>query len=613
MSTEISSSPRLATALEWAAKGYRVFPTQVNSKQPPRGFRWREEATTDPATIGRWWAEEDYNVATALEGEQSVADTDGMEAEASWDTFGRPETFTIRTPRGGYHYHLVGRLPNTASKFGPGLDTRGEGGYVLLPGSVIDGKEYVVVWDAPPAPVPEPLAALAMGSKRADAGKPQVPKANGHYDEALALIKAREWLAKQEVPQAGARDTATYALMAKLRDFGLCAEDRAKLIEATGNEIHPLDLMRINDSLERGNAQNPAGIEAPIPGAALFPAPTDYTTQEEKSYNASWFTPEAEMDKTPTTKWIIPKVLPEGGTAVIVGETGSFKSFLAQMLALGIASGVDTWGQPVDAGVTIYAALEGLSGVKGDRRRAWKLHHGVEAVPNFYAGPAPIMSDAAACQAFRAEAAKLKPRLIVIETVSKLMAGLNEDKASDMVMVTAFMDKLVEECGATVIAIHHKSDKTGAADIRGSSALKAGVDTVLEVSRQGKGMVAIVTSTKQKDDADGQSWAFRGRIAGPSLVFEACDIPAVCGDDRRHLVRAVLEVVSWVETQALAEELEKRDPHTDWAKVLRDATNDKRRNSPDWKNLYERKGGTVFWRIKDEGALASAPGGFTEP
>lgn len=284
------------------------------------------------------------------------------------------------------------------------------------------------------------------------------------------------------------------------------------------------------------------------------------------------------------------------------------------MLALGVAAGIDTWGQPVDAGVTIYAALEGLSGVKGDRRRAWKEHHNVAAVPNFFAGSAPIMADRASCQAFKAEAVKLKPRLIVMETVSKLMAGLNEDKASDMVMVTAFMDELVAATSATVIAIHHKSDKAGSADIRGSSALKAGVDTVLEVSRQGKGMVATVTSTKQKDDADGQSWAFRGRIVGPSLVFAPCEIPTgAAGNDGaapRHFVRDTLREHRLIgrpagaETGRLVELLEQVDATTNWTKVLRDAVNPTRRNSPEWKSLYSFDGGTVYWFIKEEGAEA---------
>jgi Bifunctional DNA primase/polymerase, N-terminal/Primase C terminal 1 (PriCT-1) len=56
-------------------------------------------------------------------------------------------TVEVVTPRGGRHLYLLvpnGRtMPgNSAGKLGKGIDTRGEGGYVLVPPSRIGGRAY---------------------------------------------------------------------------------------------------------------------------------------------------------------------------------------------------------------------------------------------------------------------------------------------------------------------------------------------------------------------------------------------------------------------------------------------------------------------------------------
>lgn len=57
-----------------------------------------------------------------------------------------PATYRVKTPTGGEHIYLqtksAGRIRNSASLLGAGIDVRGEGGYVLGAGSSIDGTKY---------------------------------------------------------------------------------------------------------------------------------------------------------------------------------------------------------------------------------------------------------------------------------------------------------------------------------------------------------------------------------------------------------------------------------------------------------------------------------------
>jgi putative DNA primase/helicase len=66
------------------------------------------------------------------------------------------QTTSVLTPRGGHHYYFKMsvnvKVRNSAGQIGPGIDIRGDGGYVVVPPSTrFDGVSYSWI---------EPLAAL---------------------------------------------------------------------------------------------------------------------------------------------------------------------------------------------------------------------------------------------------------------------------------------------------------------------------------------------------------------------------------------------------------------------------------------------------------------------
>jgi hypothetical protein len=115
-----------------------------------------KDATCDPRAIESWWRRKPRaNVGIATGGPMRllVLDVDpDADGEASLVALERehgplPATVEAITPRGGRHLYLLvpnGRpLPTiSAGKLGPGVDTRGAGGYVVSPPSRIGQRAY---------------------------------------------------------------------------------------------------------------------------------------------------------------------------------------------------------------------------------------------------------------------------------------------------------------------------------------------------------------------------------------------------------------------------------------------------------------------------------------
>jgi hypothetical protein len=219
-----------------------VFPVHPRSKIPAvKG--WEAAATRDLEQIRRWWDRRPYNIgiATGRSG-LLVIDLDlGLRdcppewagARGGFDVLARraaaagapwpPDTLVVATATGGTHWYFrppAGvELRNTqgAARRGLGwcVDTRGNGGYVLGPGSVRPDGTYRVVRRYPIAPLPRwLLTALTPQGPQPPPITGRRPVSHRRAEAYLRAIVNRELAA---VAAAGVGDRHTTLLRAARR------------------------------------------------------------------------------------------------------------------------------------------------------------------------------------------------------------------------------------------------------------------------------------------------------------------------------------------------------------------------------------------------------------
>jgi KaiC/GvpD/RAD55 family RecA-like ATPase len=208
-------------------------------------------------------------------------------------------------------------------------------------------------------------------------------------------------------------------------------------------------------------------------------------------------------------------LLLEKSAAVVYGESNAGKTFWATDLSLHVAYGLVWNGRRVEQGGVVYCCLEGSRGFC-NRVAAWQLAHGVKQGQGKFAAIQsalnlldPRADTPLLVKAIQEATAKLgmPVKLVVIDTLSRALAGGNENAPDDMGALVRNMDAIRAETGACVMFIHH-CGKDAAKGARGHSLLRAAVDTEIEVVADEQGKAKSATVVKQRELKKGDAFEF---------------------------------------------------------------------------------------------------------
>lgn len=208
--------------------------------------------------------------------------------------------------------------------------------------------------------------------------------------------------------------------------------------------------------------------------------------------------------------WCVKFFVARGTTSVATGMWGAGKTAVFSDIGLHVGHGFEWRGRKVSKGVVVYVALENPEDV--DRRvTTWceimeksgrDLSGGAFLV---YRGPCCLFDpsgkatqdekDLITVAKMAEDHYGLPVAMIIIDTLAMSIMPGNDNDARDAGIFTAAMQRIVAATGANVTALAHPT-KNGQG-VRGSGALQANVDTVIEVVRDAvSGIGSVQTGSK---------------------------------------------------------------------------------------------------------------------
>lgn len=342
---------KMQAALDWAARGFPVFPLRENTREPAFGANWTEIATTDAATIRAWWTdpvlktERDYNIGSMCN-DLVVIDVDVKKGKDGYNQYlmmgGSFETLVVRTTTGGFHCYFYG--PDSSNEpLDKGVDVRSHNGYVVAPGSIIDGNPYIIERDRDMAWVPS----MIEPRLKPPYVRSTVDISDLHLDTPAAIDAAIRFLESTDVAIEGNRgDETTFITAARLvREMALSAGQAFFLMRDYWNDrcIPPWSadelLTKVSNASQYGTADlgklTPENLFGHL-DLMLPPTIFDQT-------NADFGNAMVPFDIRPRP-WLLDKALMLRAVTLLLAAGSAGKSTISLALAAHLALGKDFAG-----------------------------------------------------------------------------------------------------------------------------------------------------------------------------------------------------------------------------------------------------------------------------
>lgn len=214
-----------------------------------------------------------------------------------------------------------------------------------------------------------------------------------------------------------------------------------------------------------------------------------------------------------TYAWLVEFIVPLGEITLAFGDPGSGKSFNMFDMSMCVARGIKFNASNVEPGLVVYVAAEAGKGF-AKRKTAYVLQHKLEASeplpfvlltkrPNFFHDDSDALALIEEISAISRRYAQALV-CIVIDTLSALAPGMNENASQDVSLVRKRLVMLQDKFAAAIVLVHHKP-KNGTTP-RGHGSLTGDFETTIEFETLGDHHRATVR--KQREGKSGAFWEF---------------------------------------------------------------------------------------------------------
>ena len=369
-----TGNPTLDAALAYAHRGWPVIPIHAidggrctcgdaDCKSPgkhPRTAHGLNEATTGEAAIRRWWGRwADANVAMVTGarsvifvvdvdprhgGDDSLSDLEHQHGEL-------PNTVESITGGGGRHIFFAhpgggARIPNSSGKLGPGLDVRGDGGYVVVEPSLhASGRRYAFELshhpsDTKPAAAPAWLLEMVIEEDEPAA----VAAATVQVDDQDRVRLCVDAMLRMETKDQADGSKRLFAYACRAVEHGL-ADDQAVRIVRAAEVLLPFPkgytdqevVRRVRDAEKKVKR----GAAIGRTGRLVHRCLADVEPEE--------------------VSWLWHRRLPLGKLSVLAGVQGIGKSFMTLDMAARVSTGTawpDAREEPIPPGDVVILSAE---------------------------------------------------------------------------------------------------------------------------------------------------------------------------------------------------------------------------------------------------------------
>ena len=527
------------SAIELAGDGLRVFPLRPRTKDAQLISSWKNEATTDTATIAGWWSQwPEANIGIFCQPSGLVViDVDGHEGEVAIERLEHdlgplPATLEVTTGRGRHLYFRADVESDIVQRpLGTKLDVRWAG-YVVAPPSIHpDGPTYNWSSNQAAAPLPDAwLCVMGQDSKSSPGhrGVGESRHVEGSTPYAQAALQG-ECEAVRFAPEGDRNNQLNISAMklAQLESSGQLAPtwqeeiaDAARAVGLDEREIWPT----IESGREKGLTEPRT---APISSASqamewsgsesgeVRPGRTAKLGKASGRFDFN-LRPLSNFHSKPT-KWLDKPFIPEGHLVLIDGDTSAGKTLIVAHYL-----GCLTTGRPVPASGVTQRPLDALvfpEDEPGEFRALIDRAGGdVERI---------IISNDSFAQTEEGEeqpeSFKLEHRLVELEqTIDREKFGLVVfDRLMDHAVkdITNYQSSTIfkelsgvaQRTGCTIIGIRHftKDPQSALGAGHGGSGVGSAARVILNVMndpddpKQGPKTLNIVKTNRKSDNMDG--------------------------------------------------------------------------------------------------------------